>query len=201
MAKELTARQRQVFEFILHALREENRPPTVREIAAHFGFRSPKAVTDHLSAMERKGYIVRRNRKSRNIEVAEALLPKGVPIVGRIAAGSPILALENLQGSLSINTLVRPTEKTFALRVQGESMRNVGILDGDFVLVEGGASVRSGMIAAVRLGEEATVKRVFFDKDKLRLQPENPAFEEITVDRSSPEVEVCGPVRAVIRAL
>ena len=201
MAKELTARQRQVFEFILHALREENRPPTVREIAAHFGFRSPKAVTDHLSAMERKGYIVRRNRKSRNIEVAEALLPKGVPIVGRIAAGSPILALENLQGSLSINTLVRPTEKTFALRVQGESMRNVGILDGDFVLVEGGASVRSGMIAAVRMGEEATVKRVFFDKDKLRLQPENPAFEEITVDRSSPEVEVCGPVRAVIRAL
>jgi repressor LexA len=201
MAKELTARQRQVFEFILRALREENRPPTVREIAAHFGFRSPKAVTDHLSAMERKGYIVRRNRKSRNIEVAEALLPKGVPIVGRIAAGSPILALENLQGSLSINTLVRPTEKTFALRVQGESMRNVGILDGDFVVVEGGASVRNGMIAAVRLGEEATVKRVFFEKDKVRLKPENPAFEEITVDKSSPDVEVCGPVRAVIRAL
>jgi len=201
MAEQLTERQKEVFEFIRRTVREESKPPTVREIAENFGFRSPKAVTDHLNALERKGYIVRRNRKSRNIEIAPALAPQGVPVVGRIAAGSPVLALENLERSLSLDAFVRPTEKTFALQVQGESMRDAGILDGDYVIVEGGASVRSGVIAAVRLGDEATVKRVFFEQGKVRLHGENPDFQDIVADKSSPDVEICGPVRAVIRTV
>ena len=201
MTKRLTARQEEVLRFIRQALREENRPPTVREIADHFGFRSPKAVTDHLSALERKGYIIRRNHKSRNIELPPELAAQGVPVLGRIAAGAPILAIENLQGSLSLSGFVRSAEKTFALKVQGESMRDAGILDGDFVLVEGGAPVRSGAIAAVRLGYEATVKRVFFEKSKVRLKGANKDFQDVVVDKSDPDFEVCGPVRAVIRAI
>jgi repressor LexA len=201
MAEKLTERQKEVFEFIRESVRREHKPPTVREIAAHFGFRSPKAVTDHLNALERKGYIDRRSRKSRNIEVREEFAPRGIPIVGRIAAGSPILALENIEESLSFETAFEATNRTFALRVQGESMREAGIFDGDYVIVEGGQPVRSATIAAVRLGEEATVKRVFFEGATIRLHAENPEFKDITADRRSPEVEVFGPVKGIVRRM
>ena len=201
MAKGLTKRQREVFEFIRTAMREEARPPTVREIADHFGFRSPKAATDHLDALERKGYIIRRDRKARNIEVREELSPQGIPIVGRIAAGSPILAVENLEGSLSTNGLFEVDEKTFALEVEGESMIGAGILPGDYVIVDSGASVKNGAIAAVRIGDEATVKRVYVSKNQARLKPENPDYEDIVVDKNSPEFAVHGPVVGVMRRL
>lgn len=201
MAKKLTDRQREVFDFIRHSSQAENRPPTVREIADHFGFRSPKAVTDHLNALERKGYIIRRNRKSRNIEIPEALSPRGIPLVGRIAAGSPILAVENLEGSLSLNSLFEPSATAFALQVQGDSMKGAGILDGDFVVVDNGAEIRNGAIGAVLLGDEATVKRVFYERNRVRLKAENPDFKDIVVDESSPDLRLCGPVRGVLRKL
>ena len=156
MAKGLTQRQEQVFLFVCDVMREENRPPTVREIAEHFGFRSPKAATDHLDALERKGYIHRRNRKARNIEIREELSPQGIPVIGKIAAGSPTLAVENLEGSLSTTSLFEVHDKTFALQVEGESMTGVGILPGDYVIVDGNGRVKDGAIAAVRLGDEAT---------------------------------------------
>lgn len=201
MADKLTDRQRQVFEFVRETVREGNRPPTVREIAHHFGFRSPKAVTDHLNALERKGYIFRRNRKSRNIEIRDELSPQGIPLVGRIAAGSPILAVENLEGAISLTKLFEVGRHTFALKVQGESMRDAGIMEGDYVIVESGSPVRNGAIAAVLLGDEATVKRVFFEDGMIRLKPENPDFEDIVVRKDSPGAEICGPVRGVIRKL
>ena len=201
MAKKLTDRQREVFDFIRHSSQAENRPPTVREIADHFGFRSPKAVTDHLNALERKGYVIRRNRKSRNIEIPEALSPRGIPLVGRIAAGSPILAVENLEGSLSLSGLFEPSPVAFALQVQGESMKGAGILDGDFVVVDSGSEIRNGAIGAVLLGDEATVKRVFYERKRVRLKAENPDFEDIVVDESSPDLRLCGPVRGVLRKL
>ena len=201
MAKGLTERQREVFEFICEVMRAENRPPTVREIAQRFGFQSPKAATDHLDALERKGYIRRRNRKARNIEVREELSPQGIPIVGRIAAGSPILAVENLEGSLSTTGLFKVTEKTFALQVEGESMIGAGILPGDFVIVDGNGRVREGAIAAVGLGDEATVKRVFMNKRQVRLKAENPDYEDIIVDRNSPDFALYGPVVGVVRKL
>ena len=199
MAKGLTNRQREVFEFICDTMREDNRPPTVREIAQHFGFRSPKAATDHLDALERKGYINRRNRKARNIEIREELSPQGIPLVGRIAAGSPILAVENLEGSLSTSALFEANEKTFALQVEGESMTGAGILPGDYVIVNAGGRLRNGQIGAVRIGDEATVKRVYVKKGQVRLKAENPEYEDIIVNKSSPDFSIYGPVVGVMR--
>jgi repressor LexA len=201
MAKGLTKRQREVFDFICGVMRDENRPPTVREIAERFGFRSPKAATDHLDALERKGYIQRRNRKSRNIEVREELSPLGIPLVGRIAAGSPILAIENLEGSLSTAGLFNTDENTFALQVDGESMTGAGILPGDYVIVDKEGRIRNGAIAAVAIGDEATVKRVYIKKGQVVLKAENPAYEDIVVDRNSPEFSIYGPVVGVMRKL
>jgi repressor LexA len=201
MAKGLTDRQRQVFDFICEVVRGESRPPTVREIAEHFGFQSPKAATDHLDALERKGYIRRRNRKARNIEIREEFSPLGIPIVGRIAAGSPILAVENLEGSLTTAELFGATEGTFALEVEGESMIGAGILPGDYVIVNSSGRVKEGGIAAVQIGDEATVKRLFLSRSQARLKSENPAYKDIVVDRNSPEFTVYGPVIGVVRKL
>jgi len=201
MAKGLTDRQREIFDFICDVLRDEHRPPTVREIAQHFGFQSPKAATDHLDALERKGYIRRRNRKARNIEVRRELSPLGIPIVGRIAAGEPILAVENLAGSLSTTSFYGATEKTFALQVEGESMTGAGILPGDYVIVQAGKRVRSGDIAAVRMGDEATVKRLNIEKNRVRLKAENPRYKDIVVDRKSPDFAIIGRVLGVMRRL
>lgn len=201
MAKGLTERQREIFEFICQTMRDENRPPTVREIARQFKFRSPKAATDHLDALERKGYIRRRNRKARNIEIREELSPQGIPIVGRIAAGAPVLAVENLEGSLSTTGLFDVDEHTFALEVEGESMVGAGILPGDYVIIKGNGSVPNGAVAAVRIGDEATVKRVFIGQGQVRLKAENPDFEDIVLDRNSPEFALYGPVVGVMRKL
>ncbi|MHC5033791.1 MAG: transcriptional repressor LexA [Planctomycetota bacterium] len=201
MAKGLTNRQREIFEFICMVMRAENRPPTVREIAQHFGFQSPKAATDHLDALERKGYIRRRNRKARNIEIREELSPQGIPLVGRIAAGSPILAVENLDGSLSTNGLFDADENTFALQVEGESMIGAGILPGDYVIVDSQKSVRNGAIAAIRIGDEATVKRVYIKKRQVRLKAENPDYDDIIIDKDSPDFALYGPVIGVMRKL
>jgi len=201
MAKGLTEKQRQVFEFIREAMREYHRPPTVREIAERFGFRSPKAATDHLDALERKGFIRRSGRKSRNIEIREELSPEGIPIVGRIAAGTPTLAVENLEGSLSTTSLFKVNERTFALQVQGESMIGAGILPGDYVIVDGSGRAPNGSIAAVRIGDEATVKRIYVNKTRVRLKAENPKFKDIVVDRRSPEFAIYGRVIGVMRKL
>jgi len=201
MAKGLTDRQRQIFEFICEVMRAENRPPTVREIAERFGFRSPKAATDHLDALERKGFIRRRNRKARNIEIREEFSPQGIPIVGRIAAGSPIMSLENLEGSLSTTGFFDSHERTFALQVEGESMIGAGILPGDYVIVDGKGRARNGMIAAVGIGDEATVKRLFINKNQVRLKADNPEYEDIVLDKNSGDVTVYGPVVGVVRKL
>jgi repressor LexA len=121
--------------------------------------------------------------------------------VGRIAAGSPILAVENLESSLSTTGLFKADERTFALQVEGESMTGAGILPGDYVIVDGKGRVRTGAIAAVRIGDEATVKRVFISKAQVRLKSENPAYEDIVVDKNSPEFAIYGPVVGVMRKL
>jgi repressor LexA len=201
MAKDLTAKQRAIFEFICETIRVESRPPTVREISEYFGFQSPKAATDHLTALERKGYISRPDRSSRNIVVREELDPQGIPVVGRIAAGEPLLAIENIEESLSTNVLYNVGARTMALKVDGESMTGAGILPGDYVIVENGQRVRNGKIGAVRIGDEATVKRVFIEKAQVRLQAENPDYKDIIVNRRSPEFEIIGPVIGVMRRL
>ena len=200
MARGLTDRQREIFDFICDVMRAENRPPTVREIAKHFGFRSPKAATDHLDALERKGYIRRRDRRAQHRDPLRTLAP-GIPLVGRIAAGTPILAVENLEGSLSTTEMFGVDEHTFALQVEGESMIGAGILPGDFVIVDGNRQVSKGDIAAVRIGDEATVKRVYTERGQVRLKAENPAFQDIVVDKNSPEFGIYGLVVGVMRKM
>lgn len=201
MAKQLTDRQREIFEFIRHSIRNYSRPPTVREIADHFGFKSPKAATDHLNALEKKGYIQRRNSKARNIELPDGLDPQSIPILGSIAAGDPVLAVEEIEGAVSVSGMFEPSPNTFALTVNGSSMRDAGILDGDYVVVEKDGVVKDGGIAVVMLGDEATVKRVFFGEETIKLQPENPDYQVIEVSRSDPDFQICGPVRGVVRQM
>jgi repressor LexA len=127
--------------------------------------------------------------------------PQSIPILGGIAAGEPVLAVEDIQGTVSVSGMFEPSPNTFALTVNGDSMRGAGILDGDYVVVEKNGTVKDGGIAVVMLGEEATVKRVFFGDDVVRLKPENPDYDTIEVQRSDPDFYMCGPVRGVVRQL
>ena len=201
MARKLTDRQRQVFEFICEALREGNRPPTVREIAEHFGFRSPKAVTDHLAALERKGYIER--RKGRIRLAPELARKRGIPIVGRVAAGVPIMAIENREGALSIDEFFGTDEDLFAVRAEGDSMVDAGILDGDWVIVRTAPRVESGEITVCYLGEEGdvTVKRLIDRPDCYELHPANEAHMPIRVPKDDPHFRIAGKVVGVVRRM
>ena len=209
----LTQRQKEIFEFILSNIEQYGYPPSIPEIQERFSFKSPNAVSDHLEALEKKGYIARRPHKSRGIEVL--IQPKlernnnineeniaEVPIVGRISAGVPILAEENLEGSLFVDkTIVRNPKGVFALRVQGESMVNAGILDGDFVLVKQQPVAEQGEIVVALIENEATVKRFYKDRNKIRLQPENDTMGPIIVDPQDSSVRIVGKVVGVVRRM
>ncbi|HOX36971.1 MAG TPA: transcriptional repressor LexA [Candidatus Brocadiia bacterium] len=195
--KELTDRQREILDFISDCIRSQGVPPTVREIAGHFGMRSPRAVSDHLCAIERKGYLRRGKGKSRQLHPVGSISDRdGVPIIGRVAAGSPILAEENLEGKLDCAEMGGGDR--FALRIRGESMIEAGMLDGDHVIVDPRADVKNGDIAVVRVGDEATVKKVFFLKNGLKLQPANRTMSPRIVG-SEDEVEICGKVVGLVR--
>ncbi len=127
MAKEPTQKQRAVFDFVCEAIRREGRPPTVREVADHFGYASPKAASDHLAALERKGYLSRPERKSRNIHSAEGLDPRGIPVVRDIEPETPVLTLGKVEESLSLNTLFEVDQKTVAVRMKDDSMKDTMI--------------------------------------------------------------------------
>lgn len=192
----LTERQQAVLEFIADAIRASGSSPTVREIAAHFRMASPKGVTDHLSALERKGYLVRTPGRARNIQLTHA--PDAIPIVGEVAAGTPITAIENVTGSVNWNDLFsRPG--IFAVRVRGDSMRDAGIMSGDLVLVQKDARVENGAIGVAYLDGEATVKRVYRTATGVRLDPENPAYQPLHVEASSTTFALAGPVIGVVR--
>ena len=209
----LTQRQKEILEFIISHIEQYGYPPSIPEIQKNFSFKSPNAVSDHLEALERKGYIARRPHKSRGIEVLIQSKPeKGgnlndenvaeVPIVGRVSAGTPILAEENLEGTLFVDkTIVRNPKGVFALRVQGESMIKAGILDGDFVLVKQQPVAEQGEIVVVLIEDEATVKRFYKDKNKIRLQPENDTMNPMVVDSKKSSVRILGKVVGVIRKI
>ena len=201
MVEELTERQTEVFEFILECFRSDRRPPTVREIAKHFGFRSPKAVTDHLDALERKGYIERSPGTARNIHLPERFAPPNIPVAGHISAGSPTLAVEDIDEHISLKSLFGPTNKLFGLRVEGDSMEEAGIFDGDYVIVATDREVGDGCVGVALIGDEATVKTIFHEDDQTRLQAESSRYEDILMDRSDPDFAICGPVVGIIRQL
>jgi len=181
----LTDRQNMALSFIRSSIEERGYPPTIREIGAHMGIRSTNGVNDHLKALERKGYVVRDELKSRAIRPADMhdnLID--VPLLGRIAAGSPILATENVEDTVRIDSfLLGNHRQVFALRVVGQSMIGDGIHDGDYIFVKKQITARPGEIVVVLVDDEATVKRFYPEGDRIRLQPSNPGMEPIYVHR------------------
>lgn len=205
----LTDRQSKIFDFILSNITRFGYPPTIPEVQEKFSFKSPNAVQDYLEALERKGYISRRPYKSRGIEILVDKEPRNnngnndvteVPIIGRVSAGSPILAQENIEGTIFVdNSIARKSKRIFALRVQGTSMINAGILNGDLVLVRQQPTAEQGEMVVVLIGDEATVKRFYKYKNKIKLQPENDSMDPIFIDSNNSKVRIIGKVEGVVR--
>ncbi|NLV92865.1 MAG: transcriptional repressor LexA [Firmicutes bacterium] len=199
----LTKRQQEIFDFIVEEVREKGYPPSVREIGKAVGLKSSSTVHGHLSRLEEKGLIRRDPTKPRAIEILgmNKLVRKetiNVPIVGNVTAGEPILAHENIEDYFPIPAdFVSSEEELFMLHIQGDSMIEAGILDGDYVLVRRQPSADNGDIVVALIGEDSTVKRFFKEDGYYRLQPENPAMEPIIVQ----EVEILGKVVGVFRRL
>ena len=202
MRKPLTKKQDRIFEFIRKHVQDTGYPPTVREIGTSFRI-SEKGAYDHLNAIEKKGYIRRVPKKPRAIEILEFVpqkLPQAaveIPIVGRVAAGEPILASENVEGTLPVPREVVKEDPCFALRVNGKSMIEAGIFEGDVVIVRSQNYADTGDIVVALLDDEATVKRFFRDGDRIRLQPENSVMSPIIVD----DAQILGKVVGVFRRL
>ena len=196
MKELLTDRQKQILEFIKTFTADNSRPPTFRDIADEFGYRSINAVTDHLHALERKNAIKRDAHVSRGIELVDRLEEDEIPILGRIAAGAPVLAEENREGTLSFSDMARPD---FALRVYGESMKDAGIIEGDLVLVkvQQTAEHRDIVVAMTEDGE-TTVKRLLKTNKRIILHPENETMEDIIPQG---DLKVIGKVIGVVRKM
>lgn len=208
MASELTQRQQRVVEAIQAWIKEHGFPPTIRELGKQVGIKSLRGVTTHLDALVKKGHLARqRGARGLRLLMGDAPTASGrVPIVGRIAAGGPLLAQERLEGELLIDPSMlgkgggADAASHFALRVRGRSMQGAGILNGDYVIVRQQPTADNGEIVAALIGEEATVKRFFHEGDHIRLQPENPAMEPLLLSKEQP-VEILGKVVAVFRQL
>jgi repressor LexA len=193
----LTERQRLILEFIDARSKADSRPPTIREIAAAFRISSPKGVSDHLRALEKKGYLNRTAGKSRGLTLLSG--STGIPLVGSIAAGSPITAIENREGVLDLEALFGKGD-LFAVRVQGDSMTGCGIHHGDFIVVRRSPTVEHRAIGVAYIDGEATVKRILKTSTGYRLQPENPDYKPIDVDEGTPGFAIGGPVIGVLRS-
>jgi len=206
--KSLTARQQQVLNLIRHCLHEQGMPPTRAEMAQALGLRSANAVEDHLKALARKGFIEMLSGRNRNIRLLQGPLPfevpesreAGLPLVGRVAAGTPILAEQNLDGYYTGAELFRPRAH-YLLRVQGMSMRDAGIADGDLLAVHRTMEARNGQIVVARLEDEVTVKRFEQVRHRVWLRPENPDYRPIEIDLRQHELVIEGLAVGVIHAL
>ncbi|MEJ2479845.1 MAG: transcriptional repressor LexA [Acidihalobacter sp.] len=177
----LTSRQHQVLDFVRQHIATTGIPPTRTEIAKALGFRSANAAKDHLEALARKGAIVLTANTSRGIRILEED-ESGLPVVGRVAAGEPILAQEHIDAHYRIDPALFSPRADYLLQVKGMSMRDAGILDGDLLAVHRSATAENGQIVVARLDDEVTVKRFERKGDNVRLLPENPDFDPIVVD-------------------
>ena len=203
----LTQRQRDILDLIERYLREHGYPPSVREIGAAVGLTSPSTVHAHLRTLQRLGYLHRDPTKPRALELLDravqatagaarvAASAVGLPLVGQVAAGQPILAEENIEEYVEVPQLAGGDRGEYILRVRGDSMKDAGILEGDYVVVRPQDTATDGEIVVALVGEEATVKRFFREDDHVRLQPENAAMEPIRTR----EVQLLGRVVGVMR--
>ncbi|MGB2698579.1 MAG: transcriptional repressor LexA [Candidatus Zixiibacteriota bacterium] len=207
--KKLTPRQREIFDYISQMIKKAGIPPTIREIGKKFGISSTNGVRGILSSLVKKGYIKRKPLVSRGIElvkeVKSSLIPDdssvSVPVLGRIAAGLPVLAVENIEGSITLDKNFFTGERIFSLRVEGESMRNAGIFDGDYVVARHQPSADKGDIVVAIIGDEATVKKYYPENGRVRLEPANPEFRSIIVERKAPGFLIAGKVIGLLRRM
>ncbi|OBW94370.1 LexA family transcriptional regulator [Gallibacterium anatis] len=202
--KALTARQQQVFDFVKQHLEQTGMPPTRAEIAKQLGFRSANAAEEHLKALARKGVIEIVSGTSRGIRLigeVEAANDEqeGVPLVGRVAAGEPILAEEHIEAMYQVDVNMFKPKADFLLKVQGMSMKDIGILDGDLLAVHSTKDVRNGQVVVARIGDNVTVKRFERKGNMLYLHPENSELSPIVVDLSQENVEIEGIAVGIIR--
>ena len=197
----LTDRQRAVLDFIRATIASDDCPPTIREVARHFGFASPRAASDHVAALERKGYLARQTgHAARGIRLSHPE-PAGIPLLGRVAAGLPMEAVENFAGRIDVNGQFAGS-KHFAVTVRGDSMRDAGILDGDCAIIKMQPAVENGAIGVAILDGEATVKRICRTAQGYRLQPANAMYRPIDVNaEDTPDFRIAGPVVGIVRTL
>ncbi|MFC1497214.1 transcriptional repressor LexA [Verrucomicrobiota bacterium] len=203
MIKKLTKNQERIFKYITDHADANGRPPTVREIMKHFKFRSPNAVTQHLRLIENKGYISRAHGKARGIEIMVEQEKKNddtvsIPLVGTIAAGSPVTAIENVECSVALDKDLFKGENIFSLRVKGNSMKGIGVLDGDIAVIQQQSTARQQDIVAVIIEEEATLKRFIKENNRVILRAENPEFSDIVVEADK-QLHIAGKLIGVIR--
>lgn len=202
--RSITARQQEVLDFIANFSDANCFPPTVREISEHFHI-SIRAVQDHIHALQKKGCLSASEKRSRSIRVLENGSPRGahpffvsVPILGNVRAGKPLLAEENLEGFLNLaEPFISAGKNYFALRIKGDSMKDAGILEGDVAIAEEKNTADNGQIVVAVLDDAITIKRFFKEKNRIRLQPENPAYSVIYTQ----EARIAGIVSCIVRSI
>jgi len=218
--RELTSTQENLLNFLRNFLLEKGFPPTLREIASHFGLKGPKGPQKTLHILERKGYIRKTPGGSRAIEIIKpkigsqsgvphaikyvrsAFMPTvSLPIVGRVTAGAPILAIENIEGYVNFDRNLVSSEDVFLLRVKGDSMIGAHIQDGDFALVKPQKDAENGEIIVALIDDEATIKKIFKKRDLIYLEPANPAVEPIVIKKGEKKVTIVGKVVGIFRKI
>lgn len=199
----ITAKQQEILEFMKECILNKGYPPSVREICTAVNLKSTSSVHSHLSTLEKNGYIHRDSSKTRAIEIIdEEFNPArreiaNIPIVGTVAAGEPILATQNIEGYFPIPTEILSNKETFMLKVKGDSMINIGIYNGDCVLVESQKTANNGDIVVALVEDSATVKTFYKEDNHIRLQPENDSMEPIIVENC----EILGKVKGLFRLM
>ncbi|WDT81974.1 MAG: transcriptional repressor LexA [Candidatus Manganitrophus sp.] len=199
MPQPLTDRQAQVLQFITGYLADHGFPPTQREIMRRFKMKSTRGVARHLEALEKKGHLSRPHRGARALELRGAT--RGIPVIGKVAAGEPILATENIEGRIDLNRSLARWKDAFLLKVKGDSMIQAGILEGDYLLVKPQPGAEEGEIVIALLNGEATVKRFEKKGERILLHSANPAYRPIEVTPQSGDFRIVGKAVAVIRSL
>ena len=197
--RELTARQSEILEFIQSFAAETGMPPTRAEIARKLGFRSVNAAEEHLRALQRKGVISLIPGASRGIQLLDTDHEAGLPLIGRVAAGQPMLASEHVEARYRLDMALFNPRPHYLLRVHGMSMRDAGILDGDLLVVRHTSEARSGQIVVARIHDEVTVKTLRLADSMAYLEPANPEFPVISVDLAKQDLAIEGVVVGVIR--
>ncbi|GGB41585.1 LexA repressor [Oceanisphaera marina] len=197
--KALTPRQSQVLDIIKEHILQTGMPPTRAEIARTLGFKSANAAEEHLKALAKKGVITMMPGTSRGIRLAEEEEDLGLPLIGRVAAGEPILAQQHIESHYQLDPALFHPAADFLLRVKGTSMKNIGIMDGDLLAVHKTQEVRNGQVVVARLDDEVTVKRFQRKGSKVSLLPENEELSPIEIDLRSQELIIEGLAVGVIR--